>query len=269
MLDAACLCFRGAAVPAHKHPDQAEPDSHFEWITPDESSQLEFTRDRAAVLQMASEWDLCISGDGLTHLQQTGQEAAFIPLAQVLLNLCTMLLYATVLPPLLTAYVKYHTSNNVLTDKQLVDMHGSPSMHSHAHANSFRFLNVCNSFLRVTGTCDELQVMWIAGVCSSISRSEGARAANTQSGGMDDSNVRRRHKRRWSSESGTCWGGAVASFRSSDQGTEGARGAVQTAAERYREPKGSSAPRCPAAAHLQWPCHPCSHSWAACCAWSK
>ena len=222
MLDAACLCFRGAAVPAHKHPDQAEPDSHFEWITPDESSQLEFTRDRAAVLQMASEWDLCISGDGLTHLQQTGQEAAFIPLAQVLLNLCTMLLYATVLPPLLTAYVKYHTSNNVLTDKQLVDMHGSPSMHSHAHANSFRFLNVCNSFLRVTGTCDELQVMWIAGVCSSISRSEGARAANTQSGGMDDSNVRRRHKRRWSSESGTCWGGAVASFRSSDQGTEGA-----------------------------------------------
>lgn len=93
MLDAACLCFRGAAVPAHKHPDQAEPDSHFEWITPDESSHLEFTRDRAAVLQMASEWDLCISGDGLTHLQQTGQEAAFIPLAQVLLNLCY---YATV-----------------------------------------------------------------------------------------------------------------------------------------------------------------------------
>lgn len=77
------LVHRGAAVPAHKHPDQAEPDSHFEWITPDESSQLEFTRDRAAVLQMASEWDLCISGDGLTHLQQTGQEAAFIPLAQV------------------------------------------------------------------------------------------------------------------------------------------------------------------------------------------
>ena len=145
-MHAACLCFRGAAVPAHKHPDQAEPDSHFEWITPTESSHLEFTRDRAAVLQMASEWDLCISGDGLTHLQQTGQEAAFIPLAQVLLDLCTMLLYATVLPLLLRAYVKYHTSSNVLTYKQLVHMHGSPSMHSHAHANSFRFLSACNSF---------------------------------------------------------------------------------------------------------------------------
>ena len=49
---------------------------------------MEFTRDRLAVLQMASEWDLCISGAGLTHLQQTGQEAAVIPLAQVSLNLC-------------------------------------------------------------------------------------------------------------------------------------------------------------------------------------
>ncbi len=111
MLDAAGLCFRGAAVPAHKHPDQAEPDSHFEWITPDESTQLDFSRDRAAVLQMASEWDLCISGDGLTHLQQIGQEAAFIPLAQVLLDLCTVLLFDTVLLLLLTAHVKYHPCN--------------------------------------------------------------------------------------------------------------------------------------------------------------
>ena len=75
-------------MPTHKHPDQAEPDSHFEWISPDESTHMEFIRDRPAVLQMASEWDLCISGAGLTHLQQTGQEAAFIPLAQVPLNLC-------------------------------------------------------------------------------------------------------------------------------------------------------------------------------------
>lgn len=70
-------------MPAHKHPEEAEPDSHFHWTTPDEGTQMEFVRDRTAVLQMASEWDLCISGDGLTHLQQIGQEAAFIPLAQV------------------------------------------------------------------------------------------------------------------------------------------------------------------------------------------
>lgn len=146
----ACLiqlvcAFRGAAVPAHKHPDQAEPDSHFEWITPNESYQLDFTRDRSAVLQMASEWDLCISGDGLTHLQQIGQEAAFIPLAQVMLALCTMILFATVLLLLLTARVTYHPSSDCLhTDKQLVDMHGSPSLPSHAHATSFRFLRARN-----------------------------------------------------------------------------------------------------------------------------
>ncbi len=38
------------------------------------------------------------------------------------------------------------------------------------------------------------QVIFAAGVCSSISRSEGACAADTQSGGMDDSDVRRWHK---------------------------------------------------------------------------
>lgn len=70
-------------MPAHKHSEEPEPDSHFQWTTPDDGTQLEFTRDRTAVLQMASEWDLCISGDGLTHLQQIGEEAAFIPLAQV------------------------------------------------------------------------------------------------------------------------------------------------------------------------------------------
>ena len=194
MLDAACLCFRGAAVPAHKHPDQAEPDSHFEWITPDESTQLEFTRDRAAVLQMASEWDLCISGDGLTHLQQIGQEAAFIPLAQVMLDLCTMPLFATVVLLLLTAYVKYQPSSNVHTDKQLLDMHGSPSMPSHAHSISYKYLRACISFLTTTGTFAELQLIWIAGVCSSISRSEGTHTADTQSGRMDNSDVWRRHK---------------------------------------------------------------------------
>lgn len=70
-------------MPAHKHPEEAEPDSHFLWTTPDETTEISFTRDRAAVLQLASEWDLCISGDGLTHLQQIGHEAACIPLAQV------------------------------------------------------------------------------------------------------------------------------------------------------------------------------------------
>jgi len=218
MLDAAYFCFRGTAVPAHKHPDQAEPDSHFEWITPDESSHLEFTRDRAAVLQMASEWDLCISGDGLAHLQQIGQEAAFIPLAQVLLNRCTMLLFTTVLLLLLTANAKYRLPSS---HKQPACRHACQSITAQAHA-----INLASASLEALIRLESSKWYGIAGVCSSISRSEGACAADAQSGGMDDSDVRRRHKRRWSSESGTCWGGAVASFRGSAQGTEGARGAV-------------------------------------------
>ena len=82
------LGYRGLAVPAHKHPEEAESDNHFEWVTPDEAIHIEFTRDRQTVLQMASKWDLCISGDGLTHLQQIGEEAAFIPLAQVTKSCC-------------------------------------------------------------------------------------------------------------------------------------------------------------------------------------
>lgn len=70
-------------MPAHKHAEEVEPDSHFQWITPDEQTQFDFARDQASALQLATEWDLCISGDGLTHLQQIGREAAFIPLAQV------------------------------------------------------------------------------------------------------------------------------------------------------------------------------------------
>ncbi len=73
-------------------------------------------------------------------------------------------------------------------------MHGSPAMRSHAHAISYKYLNARINFLRTIGTFAEVQMIWIAGFCSSISRSEGTCAADTQSGGMDNSDVRRRHK---------------------------------------------------------------------------
>lgn len=60
-----------------------EPDSHYHWQTPDEATTLPFSRDRRKVLELAAEWDLCISGDGLQHLQQQRSEAFFIPLTQV------------------------------------------------------------------------------------------------------------------------------------------------------------------------------------------
>ena len=64
-------------------PTESEPDEGFEWVTPDESTRLPFIRSPEAALQLAQEWDLCISGDGLLHLQHIGAEPVYIPLAQV------------------------------------------------------------------------------------------------------------------------------------------------------------------------------------------
>lgn len=69
--------------PGRHEEDIVEPDSHFEWASPDEATKLDFSRDRGEILLMASQYDLCISGDGLTHIHQIGAEADFIPLAQV------------------------------------------------------------------------------------------------------------------------------------------------------------------------------------------
>lgn len=70
----------------------AEPDAHFQWQSPDGAITLPFKRDRRKALELAAEWDLCISGDGLHHLQHYGCEADFIPLVQVHpLSVCTKL----------------------------------------------------------------------------------------------------------------------------------------------------------------------------------
>ena len=69
---------RGSAPPT-----ESEPDEGFEWVTPDEGTRLPFVRSPEAALQLAQEWDLCISGDGLLHLQHIGAESVYIPLAQV------------------------------------------------------------------------------------------------------------------------------------------------------------------------------------------
>ena len=82
-LDRAPLTRPPAACRGSAPPTESEPDEAFEWVTPDESTRLPFVRSPDAALQLAQEWDLCISGDGLLHLQHIGAEAAYIPLAQV------------------------------------------------------------------------------------------------------------------------------------------------------------------------------------------
>lgn len=73
---------RGPALTAG-HEDDIEDDSIFEWTTPDEGLRLPFERSRQSAVSLAADWDLCISGDGLHHLQQIGAEADYIPLTQV------------------------------------------------------------------------------------------------------------------------------------------------------------------------------------------
>ena len=65
------------------HQAEAVDDSHLQWMTPDESITIPFSRDRQSALELASQYDLCISGDGLTHLHKIGADSSFLPLAQV------------------------------------------------------------------------------------------------------------------------------------------------------------------------------------------
>lgn len=59
------------------------PDSAFHWLSPDEKTEQPFSRDAASARDLASQYDLCISGDALTHLHRVGADTTYVPLAQV------------------------------------------------------------------------------------------------------------------------------------------------------------------------------------------
>ena len=40
---------------------------HFSWRAPDDSHVVPFTPDRSAVVQLALNYDLCVTGEGLQH----------------------------------------------------------------------------------------------------------------------------------------------------------------------------------------------------------
>lgn len=65
------------------HHSEAADDSQLRWASPDEATVVPFSRRREDALLLASDYDLCISGDGLTHLHKIGADASFVPLAQV------------------------------------------------------------------------------------------------------------------------------------------------------------------------------------------
>lgn len=60
-----------------------EPDAHYCWVSPDERTSVPFSRAWEEVHALACEYDLCLTGDALTHIQQLGLEDYFVPLTQV------------------------------------------------------------------------------------------------------------------------------------------------------------------------------------------
>lgn len=74
----------------HNH-DMALSDDHFRWLSPDRTVDLPFCRSPAAALEVASTHDICISGDGLTHLHRIGADPVYVPLAQVCILLSSLL----------------------------------------------------------------------------------------------------------------------------------------------------------------------------------
>lgn len=55
----------------------------FEWRSPNEAIRQPFKADLASAVSVASEYDLCLSGDALYHLQQRGADNIYVPLIQV------------------------------------------------------------------------------------------------------------------------------------------------------------------------------------------
>eukprot|EP00803_Ostreobium_quekettii_P002740 evm.model.scf_1942.1 EVM.evm.TU.scf_1942.1 scf_1942:7847-15557(-) len=58
-------------------------DYGYEWVSPDEATRIPFSRQQDDILELAQEWDLCIVGDALGHLERARVASFLIPLAQV------------------------------------------------------------------------------------------------------------------------------------------------------------------------------------------
>eukprot|EP01025_Chloroclados_australasicus_P006477 TRINITY_DN12088_c0_g1_i1.p1 TRINITY_DN12088_c0_g1~~TRINITY_DN12088_c0_g1_i1.p1 ORF type:complete len:850 (-),score=59.08 TRINITY_DN12088_c0_g1_i1:220-2442(-) len=58
-------------------------DDEFEWVSPDEAIRIQFANDKAQILQVAKQFDLCMSGDALAYAHNHGFDSFMIPLVQV------------------------------------------------------------------------------------------------------------------------------------------------------------------------------------------
>jgi hypothetical protein len=63
---------------AYHTPGSHEADAEFEWVSPDESARIPYSRDWAELLLLAAEYDLCLTG-GLLGLFKSEKTAAMPP----------------------------------------------------------------------------------------------------------------------------------------------------------------------------------------------
>lgn len=61
----------------------AAADGQFEWCSPDGATRLPFSREWDALLRVASEYDLGMTGDALAHVEAAGVAPKVIPMVQV------------------------------------------------------------------------------------------------------------------------------------------------------------------------------------------
>lgn len=58
-------------------------DSEYEWVSPDETIRIPFSRSLDDLLKVASRFDLAVSGEALGYLESIGMAPTVIPMVQV------------------------------------------------------------------------------------------------------------------------------------------------------------------------------------------
>lgn len=52
----------GHGPDAHHQPGSSEADAEFEWLSPNEETRIAFSRDWGVLLELAAQYDLCLTG---------------------------------------------------------------------------------------------------------------------------------------------------------------------------------------------------------------
>jgi len=80
---AVCHCSSLSSSTGRSPVARTDSSTQFEWRSPDEAISQPFESDLTSAVSVASQYDLCLSGDALHTLQQRGLDTIYVPLTQV------------------------------------------------------------------------------------------------------------------------------------------------------------------------------------------